>query len=276
MNFFFLLPVAGVLGSFLHENHVKSNSLKGHVIRQFVPFVERNEHRETPAAVRTLARYYVAGDCTPNPADPLDKKTKKAACCLAHKLLTHATDVDVTNSLQELDRPKLAKKLAAAYKKSMGTKKETNVQKLFEKAHEFERVVMKETLKVVLSSKDWEELEKAYKEFAVLRDSSKTRPLGFTRALQLATGDLKGMETDEGIKEEEEDSTTVKKQNNEQPDDEVRNKNEPPSTLAMVVAAVIVFAIIGAVFYVRFVFIPNMAQKAAFKISAKFDSSSSA
>ena len=263
------------MGSFLHENHVKSNSLKGHVIRQFVPFVERNEHRETPAAVRTLARYYVAGDCTPNPADPLDKKTKKAACCLAHKLLTHATDVDVTNSLQELDRPKLAKKLDAAYKKCMGTKKETNVQKLFEKAHEFERVVMKETLKVVLPPKDWEELEKAYKEFAFLRDSSNTRPLGFTRALQLATGDLKVMETDEGIKEEEEDSTTVKKQKNEQPDDEVRNNNGP-GIFKLIFAAVIVFAIIGAVFYVRFVFIPSMAQKAAFKISAKFDSSSSA
>ena len=261
MNFpiLFVLPV--VLGSFLSVSDVKSKSLKRHVIRQFAPFIGSAKYGRTPSALRTLAKLYKPSYCTPRDRDSKKEKTKKIVCCYAHHLQKCTTDPDVIRKLKELDAEKVNQELNAAYREGEPCMR-------FSYAYEFEHVVIRLVIKPVLSESEWHTLLTAHNNFHFERNGAHS-PFGYELAVLWAQGEKVKLERDDNeLSFEEKEAAKDEKSSNE------KNDKKIPSVLRLILWLVIGGFLLGAVFYVRFVFIPRFAENNASKISVKLESTS--
>ena len=272
MNFLLFLPI--VWGSFLSEDDVKSKHLKQHVIRQFAPFIGSVQCGRQPSALRTLAKLYKPGWCIPNDKDSKDEKTKKIVCCYAHHLHTYTTDQFIPGRLKELDVKEMTKKLNTAYETSLranAKKQESELEQLFSHAYDFEQSAMRLILSEVLSKDKYRSFLSVQKDFHLERNGA-LGPFGYDLAVLWAQREKVELESDDDLPLKKEEKVDEGKKVTDD-GGEIKSKNEP-SQLRLVLTVAFVVCLIGLSFYIRFVFIPNMTQKAAMKIRAKLDSQS--
>ena len=270
MNFLLFLPI--VLGSFLSEDDVKSKHLKQHVIRQFAPFIGSVKYGRTPSALRTLAKLYKPSYCTPRDGDSKEEKTKKVVCCYAHFLQKYTTDKFVLEWLKELDGQKVAEELNTAFEFTKRAKKQAGeLEQLFLHAHDFELVATRQILREVLSKDEYRSFLAAQNNFHIERNGA-LAPFGYDLAVSWAQSEKVELESDD-------DELSFEEINEKETAKDERSSNEKndrkiPSVLRLILWLVIGGFLLGAVFYVRFVFIPRFAENNATKISVKLESTS--